>query len=100
MDELLKRWPAGPDGTPEEAALLENEGDFAGYGGLHCSVLEAYGIPYLTNRSGPGQVGLIYGGYSPEGVRIYVPKSRLEQAKELLNAPALVDEDENEEEVQ
>jgi len=92
MDELLKAWPKGPGGEPEKAVLLENAGDFAAYGGLTCSVLEAFGIPYLTKRSGQGQIGFLYGGFSPEGVKVYVPASRLEEARELLNAQPILEE--------
>jgi hypothetical protein len=83
---LLENWPKGPDGEPERAVLLENAGDFAAFGGLICSMLESFGIPYLTRRTGQGQIGFLYGGFSPEGIRIYVPASRLEEARELLAA--------------
>ena len=49
-------------------------------------MLESFGIPYLTRRTGQGQIGFLYGGFSPEGIRIYVPASRLEEARELLAA--------------
>jgi len=92
MDELLKAWPKGVDGEPEKAVLLESAGDFLAYGGLTCSILESFGIPYLTKRSEQGQIGFLYGGYSPEGVKIYVPASRLEEAKELLTAQPLLED--------
>ena len=83
----LTLWPKGPDGEPERAALLENAGDFAAFGGLTCSMLESFGIPYLLKRSGQGQIGFLYGGFSPEGVKIYVPASQLAEARALLEAP-------------
>lgn len=97
LDELLKQWPKTPDGEPEKAELLELAGDFAAYGGLTCSLLESFGIPYLTKRSGQGQIGFLYGGFSPEGVKLYVPASRLEEARELLAAPPLEEEELSEE---
>lgn len=92
-DELLQNWPKGADGEPEEAVMLENAGDFAAFGGLTCSMLEYFGIPYLIRRSAQGQIGFLYGGFSPEGVKIYVPASRREEAKELLAAQALEEEE-------
>ena len=92
-DELLQNWPKGADGEPEEAVMLENAGDFAAFGGLTCSMLGYFGIPYLTRRSAQGQIGFLYGGFSPEGVKIYVPASRREEAKELLAAQALEEEE-------
>lgn len=97
-EELLKQWPKNADGEPEEAVLLENAGDFAAYGGLTCSLLESFGIPYLVKRSGQGQIGFLYGGFSPEGVKLYVPASRLEEARELLAAPPVPEGEEEPEE--
>lgn len=99
-DALLSHWPLGADGEPEKAALLGNEGDFVSQAGIACSMLDAYGIPYLVRRSGPGQLGLIYGGFSPVGVKIYVPESRLEEARQLVNTAAdAADEEDKEEEL-
>ena len=83
-DDPLKNWPKGPDGEPEEPALLDNQPDFESYAGLTLSRLEAFGIPALTRLSQRGQVGRLFGGFSTAGVDIYVPKSRLDEAKELL----------------
>ena len=81
---LLQKWPKGPDGTPEEAVFLLREGDFISCAGVTLSLLESWGIPYLTRRSSTGQLGFIYGGFSLEGVDIYVPASRLEEARQGL----------------
>lgn len=84
QEELLRQWPTGPDGEPEKAVRLEREADFPSYSGIHCSKLESCGIPYLTRRSGTGEIGLLYGGFSTDGVEIYVPASLLEDARLLL----------------
>ena len=86
--QLLDQWPKGPDGAPEEAVLLLRDGDYASYAGITLSLLESCGIPCLTRRSGTGQIGFIYGGFSQEGVDIYVPASRLEEARQLLTTTA------------
>ncbi len=88
QEELLERWPKGPDGEPEQAVKLESQADFAAYSGIHCSILEAYGIPFLARRSGTGELGLLYGGWSTDGVELFVPASLLEEARQLLTAPA------------
>lgn len=97
LEEWIKNWPMGPDGAPEEGILLETAGDFAAYGGLTCSILESFGIPYLIKRSEQGQIGFLYGGFSPEGVKLYVPVSRLDEARELLAAPPVWEEGPEEE---
>ena len=77
-------WPQGPGGRPEPEALLETAPDLESYAGLLLSRLEAAGIPARTNLSQRGGVGRLFGGFSLSGVEIYVPVSRLEEAKALL----------------
>ena len=84
MEDPLKNWPKNPDGTPEPPALLETDADFEAYGGLILSKLEAYGIPVVTRYGKNGQLGRVLGGFSAAGVEIFVPRSLLEDAKELL----------------
>ena len=98
-EELLFQRPKGPGGAPEEAVLPGTWRDFAGFAGIHRSMLESFGIPYLTSRSGPGQIGFVYGGFSPEGVRVYVPRSLRETAETLLTAAGRPAGEENKEEV-
>lgn len=98
QEELLARWPKDPDGEPEKAALLKNESDFPGYRDICCSMLDSFGIPYFTKRPGAGELLYIRGGFSIEGIDIYVPASRLEEALDLLNATAEFAEEENKEE--
>lgn len=98
-EELLFRCPKGPGGAPEEAVLLEAWGDFASFAGIHRSMLESFGIPYLTSRSGPGQIGFAYVGFPPEGVRVYVPRPLRETAETLLTAAGRPAGEENKEEV-
>ena len=98
--ELLATWPQDASGQPEKAVLLKTEADFPAFGGLCLSMLDSFGIPYLTDRPGVGEVANIQGGFSPEGVRIYVPLSRFAEAKELLNAPAVLAGEDFEEETQ
>ena len=85
---LLQQWPADADGTPEEAVLLVRDGDFLSHAGITLSLLEACGIPYLTRRSGTGQINFLYGGFSQQGLEILVPLSRLEEARQLLTTTA------------
>lgn len=83
----LERWPKDSGGMPEEAALLCTAVDIPGDLTVFCSMLESFGIPYLGKRQGAAQYINILFGRSIDGVEIYVPASRLEEAKELLDAP-------------
>ena len=51
----VENWPVGPDGQPEKAVLLDCEADFAAFGGITLSKLEAFGIPVFTNRPDLGK---------------------------------------------
>ena len=100
-DDLLARWPKNADGEPEPPALLRLEADFSSYRDIVCSMLDSFEIPYFTNRPGIGDLLFIRGGFSPEGIEIYVPASRLEETTSLLNTagePAEEDIEQNEEE--
>ena len=47
------------------------------------SFLESCGIPAFQN----GSLGKVLGGFASQGVEIWVPASRLEEAQALLDAP-------------
>lgn len=49
------------------------------------AVLRAYEIPYRTGYSDQGMIGGLYTGKSTTGIDVYVPNSRLQEARELLN---------------
>ncbi len=97
-NELLYHWPKNAAGEPEEAALLEVAADFPGHRDVLCSLLENFGIPYYTRRKGLSEISYIRGGFSHTGIHIYVPRSRLEEAVELLHTPPEFGEEEFEEE--
>ena len=59
--ELLATWPQDASGQPEKAVLLKTEADFPAFGGLCLSMLDSFGIPYLTDRPGVGEVANIQG---------------------------------------
>lgn len=88
---LLDRWPKGPDGEPEEPGMLALAQDFESSRGLILSRLEAAGIPAFYRYPEGGGLGKVVLGFSGYGVYIYVPKSRYEEAEEMvggLAAPA------------
>jgi hypothetical protein len=86
-DEDEPKWPLGPDGAPEEAAFLVHTADFGGGGDMTESMLRAFGIPVIGRFPGDGSFGRVVLGFSGYGRELYVPKSRLELAQELLRAP-------------
>ena len=81
--DLLKRWPKDEDGQPERAARLDIQWEMDSMADITVSMLESYGIPSFKN----GTLGKVLGGFASQGVEIWVPASRLEEAQALLAAP-------------
>ena len=80
---LLDRWPKGADGQPEKAEKLTWQPELGGMADILLSMLEGCGIPAFK----VGTQGKVVLGFAGLGVEIYVPTSRLEEAKALLEAP-------------
>lgn len=92
-EELLRRWPKDADGQPEPPAFLANLREDGGlWAQMTVTQLEAYGIPVLRSYPWSGAVVRIYMGDARSGVDLYVPASRLEEARQLLEAAPDQDE--------
>ena len=77
-------WPKGPSGEPEEPAFLTHCSPLDMAADMLRNMLEAYGIPSTVSYPGDGSFGKVMLGMSGSGVDIYVPKSLLADARELL----------------
>lgn len=97
MDEQVI-WPVLPDGDWETPALLEVGADFPSISGVTVSLLESCGIPVRTSLDSTGLANRVYGGFSLDGVSVWVPRSRLEEAQAILTAPLMDGEDDKIEE--
>ena len=82
--DLLARWPKDTSGAPEPAAKLDIQWELDSQADITVSFLESCGIPAFQN----GSLGKVLGGFASQGVEIWVPVSRLEEAQALLDAPA------------
>lgn len=81
--DLLARWPKDAQGQPEKAEQLTLQWELDAMADITLSMLEGYGIPAFKS----GSLGKVLGGFASQGVEIYVPASRLEEARQLLEAP-------------
>ena len=92
---LLELWPKDASGRPEEAALLCTETDVPGDVAIFCSMLESFGVPFYAKRPGVGEyLHVLWGrSLSGTGVEFYVPVSHLEEARALLTAPPIFEEE-------
>ena len=84
--DLMERWPKTPSGEPEKAVFLCNCKALDLGDELKINMLEAYGIPCLRDYPGDGSFGKVVLGMSGQGTDIYVPESRLEEARSLCAA--------------
>lgn len=81
--DLLSRWPKDMQGQPEQAVRLALQWELDAMADITLSMLEGCGIPAFKS----GSLGKVLGGFASQGVEIYVPASRLDEAKQLLEAP-------------
>ena len=75
--DLLEHWPKDASGAPETAARLDIQWELDSRADLTVSFLESCGIPAFLN----GSLGKVLGGFAAQGMEIWVPASRLEEAK-------------------
>ena len=80
---LLEQWPRTDGGEAEEPVFLCTRPSVDLSDKLLMNMLQAYGIPSLSMERGNGNLGRIYLGISGYGTDIYVPKSLLNDAKQL-----------------
>ncbi|MCC8357112.1 MAG: DUF2007 domain-containing protein [Oscillospiraceae bacterium] len=82
--KLYESWPKDSQGQPEEPAFLTTCTSLDLEAQMVQSMLEAFGIPSFRHLPGDGAFGELIVGMSGSGIDIYVPKSSLAQAQELI----------------
>ncbi len=82
--KIYDAWPRDDTGRTVEPAFLVHRGPLHMEAEMTQSLLESYGIPSLRVLPGDGAFGELIIGMSGNGVDIYVPATRLEEAKALL----------------
>ncbi|MCI2058517.1 MAG: DUF2007 domain-containing protein [Oscillibacter sp.] len=89
---IPKNWPTDAQGQRELPVLLTNlsEGPLAD---MTRNMLEAYGIPVVAVYQQDGTFARVLLGASAYGVGLYVPASRQEEARGLLEAAPGTEED-------
>lgn len=84
LGELYERWPKDDSGQPEEPMFLCRCKELYLEADMRIGMLEAYGIPCLRMYPGDASVfGKVVLGMSGLGVDLYVPASRLDEARAL-----------------
>ena len=80
---LLENWPRTPEDEPEEPAFLCTRASVDLSDKLLMNMLQAYDIPVLSMERGNGNLGRLVLGISGYGTDLYVPKSLLDDARQL-----------------
>ena len=87
-------WPLEENGEKVKAVLLKETFDSPAESDMVISMLAAYGIPWFKYYDKDGGAGKVINGFSGYGASLYVPQTMLEEAKNILDAK-VVEEDEN-----
>ena len=82
----MPAWPKDESGRDEKAALLRQTFDSPADADTVISLLSAYGVPCFKYYDREGGAGKVINGFSGFGVSLYVTASRLEEARDILNA--------------
>ena len=91
------QWPVDENGDIVPPAFLTHVGGGPLDMQLTLSLLEAYGIPHVSEYPNNGLFGKLIMGHPPSGMEVYVPETMLEDAQNLLSAD-IVEEDEEDDE--
>ena len=82
-DEILKKWPRDSEGNYEKPMFLLHS-DCNDFGDeIIINMLDACGIPCLKYYPGDGSFGKVMLGMSGNGSDLYVPASKIDEAKAL-----------------
>ena len=97
--KLKDKWPKKENGEPIAPAFLMHIGGTQMDIELTTSLLEAYGIPAVSQFPNNGDFGRVMIGHAGGGVDLFVPETLLDEAKDIINAEVVDDaaDDESEE---
>jgi len=89
-------WPKDENGEPVAPAYLKHISGGPLDLELALNLLEAYGIPHVSEYPNNGEFGKLILGHPPSGMEVFVPETMLEDAKNVLSPEKI--ESDNEEE--
>ena len=82
--KVYDAWPRDEAGETVPPAFLTHCGPLDMEAQMIQSMLESFGIPSIRRLPGDGAFGELILGMSGNGIDIFVPSTRLEEAQELL----------------
>ena len=86
-------WPLDEKGEPEEPVFIEHLSGGPMDMEMVINLLEAYGIPTLTQYPNNGEFANVMIGFPATGIDLYVPERFWQDALNLLSATVLEDDE-------
>ena len=93
IGKLAESWPKDPQGEPLPGAFLKHCSCLDMEDEIICNFLESFGIPCLRRYPNDGALGQVVLGMSGNGVDLYVPADKLEDAIALISEENQYDDD-------
>lgn len=94
--KMMDIWPKKENGDMIAPAFLMHAGGNPMDTEITLSLLEAYGIPAVCQYPNNGEFGKLIIGHAGGGVDIFVPETLIDEAKDIMNAD-IVEDNEDEE---
>ena len=88
-----REWPETDSGAPVTPVFLQHISGGPLDLELALSLLEAYGIPTVCEYPNNGLFGKLILGYPASGIDVYVPETCIEEAKNIVAAEAVEEEE-------
>ena len=92
------QWPMDENGEPVPPVYLKHISGGPLDLEIALNLLEAYGIPHISEYPNNGQFGKLIFGHPPSGMEVFVPETMLEDAKNVMSADIAEDDEDSEEE--
>jgi len=92
-----KSWPNDEKGNPVRPVYFKHISGGPMDLEVALNLLDAYGIPHVSEYPNNGAFGKLIFGHPPSGMEIYVPETMLEDAKNVLSAEVIEDDEEGDE---
>ncbi|MCL2627981.1 MAG: hypothetical protein FWD44_04690 [Oscillospiraceae bacterium] len=86
------QWPKDENGEPVPPVHLKHISGGPLDLEVALNLLEAYGIPHVSEYPNNGSFGKMIFGHPPSGMEIFVPATMLEDAQNILTADPVEDE--------
>ena len=91
--KVTDNWPMAESGQPVAPAFLMRVSGGPLDTELTINLLEAYGIPVVTQYPNNGEFAKVIIGYVGTGIDLYVPETMLDDARNILSADIAEDEE-------